>query len=75
MDTCQERGRNTTEYTKQCTETNLKNPTTTPAEIVAADTGIWDIETQIMKQKINALPQNKNQKARRKHNPHSTRPK
>ena len=27
----------------------LKTPTTTPSELTTAETGIWDIETQLMK--------------------------
>ena len=47
----------------------LRTPTTTPAEIVIA-------ETQIMKKTTNILSQNKNQKTRRKPNQQdSTRPK
>ena len=30
----------------------LKTPITTPSEILTAETGIWDIETQIMKKQI-----------------------
>ncbi len=37
----------------------LITPTSTPSEIIIAETGIWDIETQ-MEKKANILPQNKN---------------
>ena len=30
----------------------IKTPTTTPSELTTAETGIWDIETQVMKTQI-----------------------
>ena len=41
----------------------LKAPMTTPSEIITAETGIWDIETQVAKKQITYyIPQNPNHK-------------
>ena len=35
-----------------CTKRILRTPITTPSEIIAAETGIWDIEIQVAKKQI-----------------------
>ena len=76
LDTNQERGRNPTEDTKQHTETNPKNPNNNTRRNSNSRNRNMGHRNPNNEKTINILPQNKNQKTRRKPNQQdSTRPK